>query len=183
MQAMDVEGVMQRASCLYSAAEVDAAIAAQAQQLNGLLADANWQVLCVLNGGIPYCGILLPQLRVPVTLDTVHATRYRGETRGSELKWYSKPVKAPTGQNVLLVDDILDEGITLAALVDWCHQQGAAQVKTAVMVDKAIGRSRPIEADSVALSVPNDYVFGYGMDYCGQLRNAPGIFAAAQEDC
>jgi hypoxanthine phosphoribosyltransferase len=81
------------------------------------------------------------------------------------------------GRTALILDDVLDEGITLAALKAWCREQGAAAVFTAVLIDKQLGRERPCRADFVGLEAENRYLFGYGMDYKGYLRNAAGIYA------
>lgn len=80
---------------------------------------------------------------------------------------------------VLIIDDILDEGHTLAAIIDYCREQGAASVQCAVLVDKQHERkARPdLKADYVGLEVEDRYIFGYGMDYQGYWRNAPGIYA------
>ncbi len=83
-------------------------------------------------------------------------------------------------RNILIVDDILDEGHTLKAIVDWCQQQGANQVYTAVLMNKDLGTSKPIQANFVGLQVANHYLFGYGMDYKGYLRNAAGIYACKE---
>jgi hypoxanthine phosphoribosyltransferase len=78
---------------------------------------------------------------------------------------------------VLLLDDILDAGVTLAAVRDACLALGAAQVKVAVLTEKDLGQAKPIEADYVGLVVPDRYVFGCGMDVYGWWRNLPAIYA------
>jgi len=134
-------------------------------------------VLTVLNGGIIFAGQLLTRLRFPLELDSIHASRYRGKTSGGEIHWLLKPRLSLQDRTVLLIDDVLDEGVTLAALVDWCRGQGALAVYVAVLIDKQIGRERPCRADFVGLEAENRYLFGYGMDYKGHLRNAAGIYA------
>ncbi len=83
------------------------------------------------------------------------------------------------GRDVLIIDDILDEGHTLGAIIDFCHHAGAANVHTAVLIDKDHDRkARPdLKADYVGLPCIDRYIFGYGMDYKGYWRNAPGIYA------
>jgi hypoxanthine phosphoribosyltransferase len=177
-QAWEVLG---RADCLFPAAEVEAAIERLALAVRGALAGREPIVVCLMNGGVVPFGKLVPQLDFPLQLDYVHATRYGRKLRGGELEWLAGPFVPPAGRTVLLVDDILDEGTTLAAIEARYHAEGAAAVYKAVLVEKRRARRVPITADFVGLTVPDRYVFGYGMDYKGWLRNAAGIYALAPE--
>lgn len=171
--------VYRQADRLYSLEEVELAIDRIAGEVSGRLQEANPLVLCVMNGGLIPTGRLLTRLDFPLQLDYIHATRYRGETSGGLLKWLKYPGEPLVGRKVLIVDDIVDEGLTLAAIVDWCRAQGAEEVLSAVVTRKLHDRSNGFEADFVGLDLVDRYVFGYGMDYKGYLRNAPGIFAVA----
>lgn len=177
----EIERVRRTADCLYSVTETEAALDRLADAITGRLADRNPLLLCVLNGSIVVTGKLLPRLPFLLELDSVHASRYRGETSGSELHWLQEPKVELRGRTVLLVDDVLDEGVTLAALQAYCRQQGAAEALIAVLVDKQLARPKPCRADFVGLTAPDRYIFGYGMDYKGYLRNAPGIFACREK--
>lgn len=173
----EINRVEREADRLFSEAQVEAAIDRLAGEITERLGAANPIVLTVLNGGIIFAGKLLTRLRFPLEIDSINASRYRGATAGGEIHWLLEPRLPLQGRSVLLLDDILDEGITLAAIVAWCRAQGAAQVFVAALIDKQIGRPRPCEADFVGLQAENRYLFGYGMDYKSYLRNAPGIFA------
>lgn len=167
------------AECLCSAAQVEQALQDMAQAISARLKDSDPLCLSVLTGGIIPAGQLLPLLDFPLQLDSIHASRYRGSTEGRELHWKKYPDNELSGQTVLLIDDILDEGLTLRALVDYCQAQGAQAVLTAVLVEKQ-GARHPDglpQADFTGLSIPNRYVFGYGLDYHKYWRNAPGIYA------
>ncbi|WP_462381570.1 hypoxanthine-guanine phosphoribosyltransferase [Pseudomonas sp. Marseille-QA0892] len=174
-----IRQVMSEADCLHDNAEVEAAIARVAQAINTDLADRNPVVFCVMNGGLIFSGKLLPLLDFPLELSYLHATRYRNETSGGDLFWKAKPEVSFIDRDVLILDDILDEGHTLAAIMDFCRHAGASQVRTAVLLDKDHDRkARPdLKADYVGLTCKDRYVFGYGMDYKGYWRNAAGIFA------
>ncbi len=176
----EIQHVQNTADCLFDAATVEAAIDTVAEQINLLLADRNPLVLCVMNGGIIFAGKLLPRLRMPLTVDAINASRYNNSTSGSTINWVLKPKADLNQRTVLLIDDILDEGITLRALHDFCLEQGASSVYTAVLLDKNLEHSKPIAANFVGLTVANRYIFGYGMDYKGYLRNAAGIFACKE---
>ncbi|MCQ8129687.1 hypoxanthine-guanine phosphoribosyltransferase [Methylomonas rivi] len=173
----EINQVKQNAILLHDEPAVEAALDKMAADINRQLAGKNPLVLCVINGGIIATGKLLPRLDFPLTLDSVHASRYRNQTSGNEIHWLFKPTTPLQDRTVLLVDDILDEGHTLKAIVDWCAQQGAAEIYSAVLLDKDLGCDKPIRADFVGLRVANHYLFGYGMDYKGYLRNAAGIYA------
>jgi len=176
----EVKKVECEADILYSEQEVEAAIERMAKEIVGALAGTDPLVLCVLIGGVIPTGKLLQRLPFPLTLDAVHATRYRGGLSGRDIEWIQKPRQSLQGRTVLVVDDVLDEGITLQAIFDYCGSQGAKAVYSAVLVDKQLDRAKPYHADFSALEAGDRYLFGYGMDYKGYLRNAAGIFACKE---
>lgn len=174
----EITQVKQQAILLHDEAAMEAALDIMAAAITQVLADKNPLVLCVINGGIIATGKLLPRLDFPLTLDSIHASRYRNQTSGSsQIHWLFKPTTPLQDRTVLLVDDILDEGHTLKAIIDWCKEQGASAVYSAVLLDKNLPQTKPVQADFVGLQVANHYLFGYGMDYKGYLRNAAGIYA------
>lgn len=168
------------ADLICSAADVNAAVTRIAAELNGAYADSNPLVVSVMGGAVIFTGQLLPQLTFPLDFDYVHATRYGDATSGGKLQWVVEPRTPVAGRTVLLLDDILDEGITLAAIRQHLLDAGAARVITVVFADKAIGRSKPLQADHVGVTLPNRYVFGYGMDVSGAWRNLPAIYAVKE---
>jgi hypoxanthine phosphoribosyltransferase len=137
--------------------------------------------LTVMQGALPFSAQLalaLGALRLDLAFDYVHATRYRGQTQGSDLQWKHRPATPLHGERVLLVDDIVDEGHTLAAVRAWCIGEGARDVRIAALAVKQHDRCVPgLRADYSAVLVPDRYVFGYGMDYHEQGRNLPDIYA------
>ncbi|MBS1201824.1 MAG: hypoxanthine-guanine phosphoribosyltransferase [Chromatiaceae bacterium] len=174
------DAVAGRAELLVSPQIMNEALDRMAEAITARLAGKDPLVLCVLSGGVIATGLLLPRLQFQLRLDYVHATRYRGTTRGGELHWRYRPSDTIRGEQVLIVDDILDEGVTLEAVVRACEEDGAAGVHTAVLVAKQ--RAHRQEADFVGVEVPDRYLFGYGLDYKGYFRNAAGIFAVADSD-
>lgn len=171
--------VFAEADCLADEARVRAAIQAVAARITADMAALDPVVLCVLKGGVVFTGQLLTQLQFPLDFDYVHATRYGHATEGGGIDWRVLPSLSLRGRHVLLVDDVLDVGSTLLAIGEACQVQGAASVRTAVLVDKLHARkARPgLRADYTALEMPDRFLFGYGMDYQGYWRNAPGIYA------
>lgn len=178
-----IQEVYEKATCLYNKQEVETALDNMAQAIHTKLKDSNPVLLCVMIGSLIPAGNLLPRLNFPLELDYVHATRYRGATSGGELKWLVEPQTSLKDRTVLIIEDILDGGLTLTAIVDYCRKQGASAVYTAVLLDKQATRvagGLP-KADFTGITMEDGYVFGYGMDYQGYLRNAPGIYVVAPE--
>lgn len=169
--------LLDEADLICPAETVTEAIRHMAIEIGQRLEEANPLVLAVMGGATIFAGHLLPQLRFPLEYDYLHATRYGDATTGGELAWVVEPRASVSGRCVLLLDDILDEGVTLAAIRDRLLAQGASEVLTAVFADKAIGRAKPIQADFVGVTLPNRYVFGFGMDVRGAWRNLPAIYA------
>lgn len=178
----EAERILREADLIHDQQAVDRALDDLASQITARLEQRRPLILGVMIGGMVPAGMLLPRLGFPLQLDYVHATRYRGGLSGqSDLQWRAESVTPVRDRVVLVVDDILDEGHTLAGIVEALKAQGAAQVLTAVLVNKRHQRKHPgLKADFVGLEVPDRYVFGLGMDYKGLCRNAPGIFAVRE---
>ncbi len=178
-----IREVFAKATCIYSKSEVDAGLDTMASQISYELAHQNPIFLCVVVGGIVPLGNLLHRLDFPLEVDYVHASRYGGAIVGRDLKWKVKPSTPLKGRTVVVVDDILDGGLTLDAIIKYCEEEGADKVYSAVLVDKKDARLEGgvPKADFCGLEVDNHYVFGFGMDYKGYLRNAPGIYMVAPE--
>lgn len=172
-----IRQVRAEADCLFTAAQVEAALDNIAESISTKHSDNNPLLLCVMNGGLIVTGCLMLRLNFPLEQDYLHATRYRGNTQGGDIKWLVEPAHDLKGRHVLIIDDILDEGFTLAAIAEHCREAGALRVETVALVEKLHERKHGIQADYIGLQVEDRYLFGYGMDYKGFLRNAAGIFA------
>jgi hypoxanthine phosphoribosyltransferase len=182
MDAEQAKQVFSRATRLYDAGQVRAAVSDMAQSIDSHYRDLDPLVICMMNGGLIASGLILAELQSPLNVDYLHATRYRGATSGAELQWQRAPSMDLRGRHVLLIDDILDQGFTLQAVLESCRAQGAQSVRSAVLADKVEARKVAVEADFVGLRVPDRYLFGFGMDYRNYLRNAPGIYAVDPAD-
>lgn len=172
--------VYEAADQLHSPEAVDQALDNMAAKLKAKVGDSNPLLLCIMTGGIVPAGLLLPRLDFPLQVDYIHATRYRDKTHGGELKWIVRPSSSLRGRVVVLVDDIHDEGLTLAAITQECKSSGASKVFSTVLINKKHDRKNNTSADIVGLEVEDRYVFGCGMDYKGYWRNAPGIYAVKE---
>ena len=179
MQYDQAVKVLEEADCLADRVTVEAALDRMAAAITASIGKKNPLVFCVMNGGLIVTGQLLTRLAFPLETGYLHATRYGRETSGGDLEWKAPVQVDVTGRTVLLVDDILDEGVTLLALADACRSRGAREVMTAVLLDKQHDRKAcpGYRADFTGLEIPDRFVFGYGLDYDGMWRNAAGIYA------
>ena len=171
---------MRHADCVYDRPAVEGALDRMAAAIERDLGGGDLVVVCVMNGGLIVTAALLERLQFALRVDYMHASRYRERTRGDALHWKVEPSQDLSGKHVLIVDDILDEGYTLDAIIRFCEQANPASVRAAVLVQKQHQRGIRPRVDYVGLEVPDRYVFGYGMDYKGYWRNAPGIYAVGR---
>lgn len=177
MKILQPQQLLEQAELIHSSEVITGAISRLGEEISSTLRHTNPIVLCVVSGGIVFTGQLLTRFDFPLELDYVHASRYRNKTEGRSLVWDVLPKLDLNDRTILLLDDILDEGVTLKAIQDKCFELGAAKVFCAVLVEKQLDHVKPISADFVGLEVPNRYVFGYGMDVYGWWRNLPAIYA------
>ncbi|HIJ22695.1 MAG: hypoxanthine-guanine phosphoribosyltransferase [Gammaproteobacteria bacterium] len=176
----EVAQVREEADCLWSQQQVMKALDKMAAALSVRIADQHPLLLTVMNGAVIPMGYLLTRLDFPLQVDYIHATRYGEALSGGALEWIARPRIGLSGRTVVIVDDIHDEGGTLHALSQWCGEQGAKEVVTVTLVTKLHDRKIAEPSDFNALTVPDRYVFGFGMDYKGYLRNMPGIYALSE---
>jgi hypoxanthine phosphoribosyltransferase len=169
--------ILKEAELLCDAGTVRAAMERLASEITAKLAERNPLVLVVMRGGVFFAGQLLPLLRFPLELDYVHASRYGNELSGRELQWKSFPPDNVRGRCVLVLDDILDAGETLAGIRRHVMGAGAESCYIAVLTEKLTGARKPVAPDFVGINVPNRYVFGCGLDVSGAWRNLPEIYA------
>ena len=171
----------ERAELIVSAERVQFAIDQTAVRLAARLAHANPVLLCVMQGGLMYAGELARRLQFPLQLGYVHVGRYRNATQGGALDWIAKPNVDIAGRHIVLIDDILDQGVTLLELLRWLGGQGASAITTTVLVNKEVARAEPVTVDFAALRCPDRFLIGCGMDYQGYWRNLPAIYAVPRD--
>lgn len=178
-----IYSVLEKAECLHDMNAINQALDKMAKEITHELKDSNPLILTVMIGALVPTAHLVTRLNFPLEVDYIHATRYRGTTRGGDLHWLVEPRQSLKDRTILIVDDIMDGGLTLAAIIDYCKQAGAKAVYTAVMVNKIRKREPGVtfEPDFIGLNTEDKYLFGFGLDYEEYLRNAPGIYAVAKE--
>ena len=182
MEAAEAWAALGRAELVCPASAVAEAVDRVAIEITRELEADNPLVLSVMGGAVVFTGQLLPRLRFPLEFDYLHLTRYANTTRGGSIEWKVFPRTTLARRVVLVVDDILDEGYTMAEIRDRILAAGASRFLCAVFADKDIGKPKPITPDFVGLKVPNRYVFGFGMDVEGAWRNLPEIYAVKDRE-
>lgn len=170
--------VFAAADCLIDARQLQACYDRMATEISEQMAELDPVILCVMLGGLQATAEITKRLAFPFEFDYLHATRYTGETEGGQLVWKVSPGIDLADRHVLIVDDILDEGYTLAATLNAIEAQGAASVRTAMLLQKVHDRRAPgLVADILGSEVEDRYVFGAGMDYKGYFRQLPAVYA------
>ena len=171
---------LENSDCLWPREALQAAIVRIGTELDRVYQGTSLPpvFLTVMNGGMFFGAYLAHACKTDFHFDYVHATRYRSGTLGHALELVKAPRTPLQERDVLLVDDILDEGKTLSMLRDWCLAQGAARVQIAVLAEKKHDRCVPgFKVEFVGVDVPDRYVYGFGMDYYEQGRNLDAIYA------
>ena len=183
MSKLTLEQAVAQADLLVDRPTIDTAIAGIA---DAIARDYKGEVpvfISIMNGALPFAGQLALELGArgqDAQFDYMQASRYHGES-GGELVWKHRPVSALFGRRVILVDDILDEGFTLQGVREWCLEQGATDVRIAVLTVKKHDRCLPgVKADYSGIELPDRFVFGFGMDVSESLRSLPAIYAMKQ---
>lgn len=138
----DIQLVFDKATCIYSKEQVEEALDNMALAMTKEVSELNPVFLCVVVGGMIPLGRLLTRMIFPLEINYIHATRYQGKTSGGELFWKAKPTCSLKNRSVVIVDDILDTGLTLSAIINYCKEEGAKDIYSSVLVDKQDAREK-----------------------------------------
>jgi hypoxanthine phosphoribosyltransferase len=161
---------------LVTPAQIDARVENLASEINAVYKDDEVTVVCVLSGALVFTADLIRKLEAPTRLDFIRADSYGNDTRPSGPPRIAHALKTDiVGKRVLIVDDILDTGNTLASIVEHLQAAKPASIRTCVLLDKKERRQASIEADFVGFEIPNAFVVGYGLDFAESYRQLPCI--------
>lgn len=140
-------------------------------------------ILAVMKGGYFTASELIKRLNFPLELDYLEATRYGKNTSGASLRWLHQPETQIESRDVILVDDVFDQGITLAEISTHLLNSGVKSLKSLVLIEKQLeDRNIDFYPDYVGAKLPNKFLFGCGMDIGGFWRNLPEIYATNADD-
>jgi hypoxanthine phosphoribosyltransferase len=161
---------------LFSADKISRRVAELGKDITAHYNGQTVTVMALTNGAIIFAADLVRQIKCPIQLDTFAIASYNDRTSSGELNIRSMPKLDVSGKHVLVVDDILDTGLTLHGVSSWLKKQGAADIKICVLLDKKVSeRKVEISADWAGFEVPDVYVYGYGLDNNEFDRNLPFI--------
>lgn len=158
-------------------------VARLGREIRAVYGQGDLTVVTVLHGALVFTADLIRELDMPLRLETVTASSYRGKAkRPNELDVRSDSLEHIAGQDVLVVDDILDTGNTMSKVVEDVKRFGPKSVRSAVLLDKPSRREVDITADFVGFEIPDLFVIGYGLDFDGRYRNLPDILSLGGEE-
>lgn len=161
---------------LFNETEIARRVQELGQQLTGDYAGRTLLVVGVLTGASIFLCDLVRRIKLPLSIDFMTVSSYGAATRSSGVVRILKDLEAPLdGKDVLLVEDIVDTGLTLSYLLEYLHDRGPASLRSCAFLDKPERRVRPVSVDYVGFTIPNAFVVGYGLDYNQLYRNLPYV--------
>ncbi|HEY6915728.1 MAG TPA: hypoxanthine phosphoribosyltransferase [Paludibacter sp.] len=161
--------------------EIQAAVRNVAEQINHDIAEKNPVFICVLNGAFMFAGDLMKNVNMPCEITFVKLSSYDGLYTSGVVKEIIGLNESVVGRNVVVVEDIVDTGITMERILSSLRAKGANEIRVATFLQKPDALQRDIKIDYVAMKIPNDFIVGYGLDYDGYGRNLKDIYTVVEE--
>lgn len=161
--------------------EIQEAVKKIAKQMNDDLKDKNPLFICVLNGAFMFMGDLMRNLDVPCEITFIKLSSYDGLYTTGTVKEVIGLNESVVDRNVVIVEDIVDTGITMERILDSLKAKGAKDIKVATFLQKPDALQRDILIDYIAMKIPNQFIVGYGLDYDGYGRNLRDIYTVVSE--
>ena len=167
---------MEKIRVLLSEEEVNKKIGEVAAQINADYAGKSVHLICVLKGGVFFMCELAKRITAPVSMDFMSVSSYGDDTKSSGVVRIVKDLdESLAGKHVIIVEDIVDSGRTLAYLKELLMGRGAADIKICTLLDKPSRRVKAVHVDYTCFAIPDEFVVGYGLDYAQKYRNLPYI--------
>ncbi|MGQ1889667.1 hypoxanthine phosphoribosyltransferase [Thermophagus sp. OGC60D27] len=162
------------------ASDIKKAIWEMAMKINQDLHDKNPLMICILNGSFMFSADLMKLIEFPCEISFVKLSSYQGMGSTGEVKHLIGLNEKVEGRTVVLLEDIVDTGVTIENLVGQLESQNPADVRIATLLFKPEACTRDIKLDYVGMEIPNDFIVGYGLDYDGYGRNLPDIYTVVK---
>ena len=161
---------------LFSEESLKARVQEIAGQITADFAENAPLVIGVLKGSFIFMADLVREIEFSCTLDFIAVSSYRSKTSSTGAVQILKDLTVDiTGRDIIIIEDILDTGLTLSYLIDLFKARGAKTIRTCALLDKPSRRKTEVVLDYVGFEVPNEFVVGYGLDFDQQYRNLPYI--------
>ncbi|MHA7966166.1 hypoxanthine phosphoribosyltransferase [Paenibacillus sp. CAU 1782] len=161
---------------LYSEEQIIQKVKELGAQLSADFEGRNPLVICVLKGAFIFMSDLVKNITVPLEIDFMAVSSYGASTKSSGVVKIIKDLDVPVeGREILIVEDIIDSGLTLSYLIDVLEHRGAKSVTVVALFDKPARRTVDLQPDYRGFTLPDEFVVGYGLDYAEQYRNLPYI--------
>ena len=178
------KAVADKIRVLLTEEEVNKKISEVAAQINKDYEGKEVHLICILKGGVFFTCELAKRLTIPVSLDFMSVSSYGSDTKSSGVVKIIKDLDEPLeGKNVIIVEDIIDSGRTLAYLIEVLKQRGPADIRLCTLLDKPERRvKKQVKVDYTCFTIPDEFVVGYGLDFDQKYRNLPYIGVVEQED-
>ena len=161
--------------------EIQAAVKRVGEAINREMADSNPLFICVLNGAFMFAGDLMKTVNFPCEITFVKLSSYDGLVTTGSVKEVIGLNESVVGRNVIVVEDIVDTGITMEKIIGSLNAKGAKSIKVATFLQKPEALQRDIQVDYVAMKIPNQFIVGYGLDYDGYGRNLKEIYTVVEK--
>jgi hypoxanthine phosphoribosyltransferase len=161
---------------LFTREQIENRVAEMGRQIGAEFAGQELIALCVLKGAVFFCADLVRNISMDVALDFIQVSSYGNQKYSSGVVTILKePQLDMHGKSVLIVEDIIDSGLSMREVFRYIESRGAATVKTATFLDKPAARKVPFNADYVGFSIDPQFVIGYGLDFAERYRNIPDV--------
>ena len=161
---------------LFSRDQIQTRVAEMARQISADFNGAELIALCVLKGAVFFCTDLVRNMTLDVALDFIQISSYGNQKYSSGVVTILKePQLDMRGKSVLIVEDIIDSGLSMREVFNYIENRGASKVKTATFLDKPKARKVQFNADYVGFSIDPQFVIGYGLDFAEKYRNIPEV--------
>lgn len=160
---------------LYSQAQIQARVRELGEQIARDYEGREPHLVTILKGSLPFLADLMRAIDVPLTLDVIGVSSYEGTQSSGEVRVTKDLDETIEGRHVLVVEDIIDTGLTLSYVLRNLRQRAPASVRVVTLMDKPNRRGAPVEADYVGFTTPDRFVVGYGLDWSQRYRNLPYV--------
>ena len=161
--------------------EILDAVRKVANQINTDLAGTNPLFICVLNGAFMFASDLMKEINFPCEITFIKLSSYQGLYTSGNVKEIIGLNESVVGRNVVVVEDIVDTGITMERILESLIAKGAKEIHVATFLQKPDALQRDIQIDYIAMQIPNDFIVGYGLDYDGYGRNLKNIYTVVNQ--